>query len=134
MLLGILIPLIIGYLYNVFTSDSYWLLKDFRSLILLIIIYPLIEEITFRGWMQEYISKTSIGKEKFFNISIANIFTTILFTLMHLIHHSYFWAFLVIFPSLIFGYFKEQFNSVIPPIILHSFYNFMFFSIIYISE
>jgi len=130
MLLGIIIPFMIGYMFNRFTSDFYWLFKNFHKLILLVIIYPIIEEITFRGWIQEYISKISIGKVEFFSISIANIITSIIFSLMHLIYHSYIWAFLVIFPSLIFGYFKEEFNSVIPAIILHSFYNYMFFSIV----
>jgi membrane protease YdiL (CAAX protease family) len=100
-----------------------------QNLWLFIVIYPIIEELAFRGVIQEYLSK--IYQKNFYNISFANLFTSILFATLHLINHTAIWAILVFIPSLIFGYFKDKFNSVIPSIFLHIFYNLGYFLTIY---
>ncbi|RRS30264.1 MAG: hypothetical protein P794_07890 [Epsilonproteobacteria bacterium (ex Lamellibrachia satsuma)] len=106
----------------------YWLLSDGRSLFFLIFLYPVIEELAFRGLIQEYLSKVTGYRSLFPYVSVANLMTSLLFVLMHFVHHEPLWAFLVFFPSLVFGYFKESFDSVLPSIFLHMFYNFTFFS------
>ncbi|CAC9434252.1 hypothetical protein [uncultured Gammaproteobacteria bacterium] len=81
--------------------------------------HPIIEELVFRGLIQDYLHT------KFTNtvaqLSLANILTTILFVLLHLIYHPILWALAVFVPSLIFGYFKDRFGCVLPAIILHIF-------------
>ena len=112
------------------TEDMYWLLNDGRSFFFLVFFYPLIEELAFRGLIQEYITKKTGQRSFFLSLSVPNLLTSILFVLMHFIHHEPVWALLVIFPSFVFGYFKEKFDRIVPSIILHMFYNLSFFSFI----
>lgn len=87
-----------------------------------VLLYPVVEEIIFRGLIQElvgrYVSGGSSGP-----FSNANLLTSLLFTGMHFLEHPPVWAALVLFPSLIFGYFKDSTGRLAAPIILHVFYN-----------
>ena len=105
------------------SSDLSTLLSDKRSLFFLILFYPIIEELAFRGVIQEFIAKRTKEYHAVFHLSVANILTSVLFVLMHFVHHQPLWALLVFIPSLIFGYFKDQYNNIFPSILLHSFYN-----------
>ena len=105
------------------TIDLKNILSDTKSLFFLIVFYPVVEELAFRGMIQEYISTKTKQYPSYFYISVANILTSILFVLMHFVHHTPLWALLVFIPSLIFGYFKEQYKSILPSIFLHMFYN-----------
>ncbi len=84
--------------------------------------YPVLEEIVFRGLIQElvhdYLSKAALGP-----VTIANLLTSILFTGLHFLYHPPLWAALVFFPSLVFGFFKERTRGLAAPISLHVFYN-----------
>ena len=86
------------------------------------LVYPVLEEIVFRGLIQEfvhdYLSKARLGP-----LSHANLLTSVLFTGMHFVNHSPLWAALVFFPSLVFGFFKDRTQGLMAPIILHVFYN-----------
>lgn len=112
------------------TEDLYWLLNDAESFFFLILLYPVVEELTFRGVIQEYLAKKTEQWRSFLSLSVANLLTSLLFVLMHFVHHEPIWAVLVFFPSLLFGYFKEKFDRIIPSIVLHMFYNLSFFSFI----
>ena len=85
------------------------------------------EEFFFRGFLlsvfKKYISL------HWHEISLANVIVAIIFSLFHLIGHSYLWAFGVFFPALIFGYFREKHNSLWPAVILHFFYNSGYFAL-----
>ncbi|PCJ18587.1 MAG: hypothetical protein COB02_10640 [Candidatus Cloacimonadota bacterium] len=84
--------------------------------------WPLVEEIIFRGFIQKYISN------KFKANKIAPILlTSILFSFCHLYIHSFLWAGAVFFPSLIFSYFYQKYQSIIPSYLLHAWYNFGLF-------
>jgi membrane protease YdiL (CAAX protease family) len=87
-----------------------------------VVFYPLVEEMVFRGLLQElvheYISHHSLGL-----ISVANLVTSVAFTAMHFIYHAPLWAALVFFPSLVFGFFKDRTGRLTTPILLHIFYN-----------
>ncbi|MFC2073419.1 JDVT-CTERM system glutamic-type intramembrane protease [Campylobacterota bacterium] len=100
------------------------LLSDTKSLFFLIVFYPVIEELAFRGVIQEYIATKTKQYPSFYYLTVANILTSVLFVLMHFVHHTPIWAMLVFIPSLIFGYFKEQYKHILPSIFLHMFYNF----------
>ena len=105
------------------TIDLQNILSDTKSLFFLIVFYPVIEELAFRGVIQEYIAIKTKQYPTFYYLTLANILTSILFVLMHFVHHTPLWALLVFIPSLIFGYFKEQYKSILPSIFLHMFYN-----------
>jgi membrane protease YdiL (CAAX protease family) len=96
---------------------------DLKALFFLIIFYPVVEELAFRGVLQEYIASKTKQYPSLLYFSVANIITSILFVLMHFVHHPLLWAMLVFIPSLIFGYFKEQYGHIGSSIILHMFYN-----------
>lgn len=96
---------------------------DIKSLFFLILFYPVVEEFAFRGVIQEYIASKTKQYPSFFYLTVANILTSVLFVLMHFIHHVPLWALLVFIPSLIFGYFKEQYGHIGVSIFLHMFYN-----------
>ena len=60
-------------------------------------------------------------------LSHANILTSVLFTALHFINHPPLWAAAVLFPSLVFGLFKDRSGGLAAPIILHVFYNSGYF-------
>jgi len=98
-----------------------------KSLLLLwlIVVYPILEEIVFRGFILEWLIKWT--KRRHYGIlTQANVLTSGLFILAHLIYQPWPWALLVFFPALVFGYMKERHDSLLPPIFLHSFYNLGF--------
>ncbi len=96
---------------------------DARSLFFLILFYPVLEELAFRGVIQEYIASKTKQYTSFYHLTVANVVTSVLFVAMHFIHHTPLWAILVFVPSLVFGYFKEQYGHIWASIFLHIFYN-----------
>lgn len=87
-----------------------------------VVVYPIAEEIVFRGLIQEMLYEY-FGSGRLGPLSVANLLTSCLFTGMHFIYHPPLWAALVFFPSLVFGFFKERTAALSAPIILHAFYN-----------
>lgn len=104
---------------------------DWQKIILFVLLYPLIEEIVFRGLLQSYL-QVKIKQSPVRVISYANIFTSILFVTLHIFYQPIIWALIVFIPSIVFGYFKEKYNSLLPSIFLHSYYNAGF--IIFVME
>jgi len=98
-------------------------LNDPKRLFFFVLFYPVTEELIFRGMIQEYIALKTKEVSVYYHITLANILTSLLFVAIHFIYNTPLWAILVFVPSLIFGYFKEQYGSVLPSIILHIFYN-----------
>ena len=99
-----------------------WPLLTPLVFLLPVLVYPVLEEIVFRGLIQElvheYLSKASLGP-----VSVANLLTSFLFTGVHFFYHPPLWAALVFFPSLVFGFFKDRTGGLMGPILLHIFYN-----------
>jgi membrane protease YdiL (CAAX protease family) len=86
---------------------------------------PVVEEILFRGLLQEFIR--DYFSEKFLGpVSIANLVTSLVFTGLHFFFQPALWAALVFVPSLVFGHFKDRTGKLTAPIILHTYYNFGF--------
>lgn len=97
------------------------LIKPWQFL-LPVLLYPVVEEIVFRGLIQELLRDT-VSRKSLGPVTIANLLTSLLFTALHFIYHAPLWAALVFFPSLVFGFFKDRTHQLIAPIILHVFYN-----------
>jgi len=108
--------------YVPITSNIMWPIVSPMAFILPVILYPILEEIVFRGMVLEYCQKKIPGV-LLFHISKANFITSILFTALHFIYHPPLWASAVFIPSLIFGFLKERHQSLIPPILIHVFFN-----------
>jgi membrane protease YdiL (CAAX protease family) len=88
---------------------------------------PIVEELLFRGCLQGFLSIREGGQRSFVGISIANLLTSVAFAGAHLASHSFLWASLTLFPSLLFGVLRDRSGSVFPPIALHLIYNAGYF-------
>lgn len=98
---------------------------------ILIIWQPVLEELIFRGLIQQTLTHQA-WLTRFFNtitrlttghISAANLVTSVLFTGLHFLYHPPLLALGVFIPSLIFGWFFDRYHCVLPAILLHSAYN-----------
>jgi len=102
-------------------------LNQWWTLLLLAGLYPLLEEWLFRGLLQPQLLTFRPLQARFLGLSNANLLTSLLFAMAHLFVQPPLWAAAVIVPSLIFGAFRDRYQSVVPAIILHSFYNLGYF-------
>lgn len=103
-----------------------WPIQNLQRFVLWVLVFPVLEEMTFRGWIQGELANWCVvsGKPwKLVGISQSNLVTSVIFTGLHVMLWWHLWAFLVFFPSLVFGYFKDRYQGVTAPIILHIFYN-----------
>jgi membrane protease YdiL (CAAX protease family) len=119
---GPLCWLVLYLLLRPATPQWTWPLAAPADYLLPVLFYPVLEEIVFRGLLQElaqeYISRQTLGP-----ISLANLLTSLVFTGFHFLSHDPLWATLVFFPSLVFGFFKDRYGTLTAPILLHGFYN-----------
>lgn len=104
-----------------------WVIRHPDKFFILAVMFPVLEEIVFRGWIQSAFSRISKGARLTPALSVSNLLTSLVFSLFHLFFHSVFWSLMVMIPSLIFGYFKERHGYLLPCIILHIFYNAGYF-------
>jgi membrane protease YdiL (CAAX protease family) len=102
-----------------------WIGREPLRFAIVMVVYPVLEEIVFRGWLQQSLRKRIAYVIA--GITAANILTSIVFTLFHFINHRPVWAAAVIIPSIIFGYFRDKYESVMPSIVLHIIYNMAYF-------
>lgn len=84
---------------------------------------PLVEELLFRGLVQGALLRGPLGRARRVGFTAANGGTALLFSAAHLLHHPPAWSALVLFPALVFGFFRDRYGSVVPPVLLHAFYN-----------
>lgn len=124
MLLGA-VP-VVGWLH-IFVSSAYPVERS--SLVMLVVLYPVLEEYFFRGIIQPLVGVRL--PLKYSIISVANLTTSLLFALFHLVNHPPLWALSTFFPSLVFGYSYERHTSILAPISIHVFYNLCFFYLLY---
>lgn len=89
----------------------------------LVVWYPVIEELGFRGAVQGFFQTTTFGNRIIAGLSVSNILTAFLFTGLHLVYRTDAMAWLVVVPGLVFGYFRDRHGSLVAPVILHSAYN-----------
>lgn len=105
---------------------------DIQPLLWLTVIYPLAEEWLFRGQIQPRLTRLPMLATTRPGLGGANAVTSLLFVLAHLPGHAPALAGLVVFPSLVFGWFRDRYNSIAPALLLHSSYNlacFLYFGI-----
>ncbi len=92
-----------------------------------VFLYPVLEEVAFRGALQGSLRQGLGTLGPWPGLSLANILTSIVFVLLHLLYHPPLWALAVLIPSLLFGYFRDRFDgapdALLAPIALHAWYN-----------
>ena len=125
LLAGLLVWLVLYVIQQPAVQWDWPLLAPWQFLVP-VLLYPVLEEIAFRGLLQE-LARDFISGRYLGPLSIANLLTSLLFTGLHFITHPPLWAALVFFPSLVFGFFKDRTQKLPAPIILHVFYNAGYF-------
>jgi len=103
-----------------------WPLQDPWRFVYPALLYPVAEELVFRGLVQDlahrYLKAWALGP-----LTHANILTSLLFTALHFFNHPPLWAAAVLVPSLLFGFFKDRSGGLAAPVLLHVFYNSGYF-------
>jgi uncharacterized protein len=102
--------------------DLTWPLHRAWLFVQLALLYPVAEEIVFRGAIQPWLARRT-GALRLGPVSLANGVTSLLFAALHFYSHPALWAAAVFIPSLLLGYFRERHASLWPPIALHVFFN-----------
>lgn len=105
-----------------------WPWAQWPVLLLAVVVYPVLEEIVFRGGLQPALASrlpAAAGP-----LTLANFLTSVVFCALHFLFHPPLWAVGVFLPSLVFGYFRERHNGLAVPIALHGVYNASYFLIL----
>ncbi len=102
-------------------------LVGLAALASLVLLQPLLEELLFRGLLQGWLLAKPWGRRQFGGFTLANLLAALVFTALHFIAHPPLWAAGVLLPALLFGYFRDRHDSVLPAIALHVFYNAGYF-------
>lgn len=98
-----------------------------------VLLYPVLEEIVFRGALQGWLLQRPWLNQWRLNsrfgglISIPNLLASVAFTALHFINQPPLWAALVFIPSLVFGWAREHSGGVLLPVFLHIWYNAGFY-------
>lgn len=100
-----------------------WPLTSPLPLLMATLVYPPLEEIVFRGWLQGSLLQRPALVSRMYGISCANLLASLAFALLHLLNHSPFHAAGVFVPSLLFGLFYERHQRLSSPMLLHGWYN-----------
>lgn len=93
------------------------------GLIVVALAYPVIEEIVFRGMLQEWLWRRTQGQRLIGPVTLANALAASAFALAHLVSHAPAHALGVLLPGLVFGFFRDRYHSILPGTLLHCFYN-----------
>ena len=109
----------------------YWLPSGYASnitaslltILNIVLLYPVVEELLFRGLIQAELLRRPKLAVRQFGLSRANLLTSVLFVSLHLIHQPPLWAAAVLVPSLVLGHFRERYNSLLAPVLLHILFN-----------
>jgi membrane protease YdiL (CAAX protease family) len=128
--LAALIGVLVSILYtkiaygHIGVSWIFW--EHWKDFLFLVVFFPFIEELSFRGVLQDWLGSMGLSSHTIGGLTAANILTSFLFVSIHLVHNPLYKALLVFFPSLVLGYFKDRCRSVLPSVALHMIYNFVF--------
>jgi len=100
------------------------------SYLALVLAWPFIEELAFRGLLQGVLHERSWGRRSLCGVSVANLLASAAFVASHLLTRPWLVALPVFLPSLLFGYFRDRYASVWPAFALHAVYNGGFFLVV----
>ena len=122
--LGAAVPLWVAWLaLTGHPPDWDWPLREPARFAALVFLYPVAEEMVFRGALQGWLLGRPVGQRRLAGITGANWLTSLVFTGLHFFEHPPLAAASVMVPSLVFGHFRDRHASLASPIMLHVFYN-----------
>jgi|GEM_PF-1650794 len=100
-----------------------------RTVVLSVCVYPLLEEIVFRGGLQAALLRGCSWRVM--GLSAANAAASVLFALAHWYAHPPAWALATLAPSILFGMFYERHGQRLrAPITLHCLANAAYFGLL----
>ena len=99
------------------------------TIFLVVLAYPVLEEIVFRGAIQSALLRKPALRQSIAGISIACVIASALFAAAHLLSQPVGWAAMILIPSLVFGWARDRHKTLYSPIVLHMSYNAGFISI-----
>ncbi len=100
-----------------------WFMPGLPALLMFALVYPVLEELVFRGMLQPWLLRRTAARAIIGPLTLANLLTSVLFSLAHVPLRGAVHATLVFTPSLAFGLFRDRHDSVLPPIVLHVVWN-----------
>ncbi|WP_405235040.1 JDVT-CTERM system glutamic-type intramembrane protease MrtJ [Lentisalinibacter orientalis] len=103
-------------------ADPTWPLAEPAKFIIVAALYPVVEEVVFRGLLQGSLLRTGWGTKRFGALTAANVLAAVAFAAAHLVRTSPPWAAAVLVPGLVFGFFRER-HGLHAAIVLHVVYN-----------
>ena len=89
----------------------------------LLIWQPFWEELMFRGILQGQLRRLAWARQQWLGLSLANGLVAVGFAALHLRHHAPLLAAAIVLPALVFGWFRDRYDSILPGLVLHSAYN-----------
>ncbi|HSV51760.1 MAG TPA: JDVT-CTERM system glutamic-type intramembrane protease [Burkholderiaceae bacterium] len=98
---------------------------DLATVLMVVVLYPVLEELSFRGLLQGWLLQRLGGRHwsASWRISLPNLLTSLAFAAAHLPTQPIAWAAATLAPSLLFGFLRERYDSLLPPMALHIYYN-----------
>lgn len=118
---------LLGYLWFAPATRWDWPVRFPHELLALGLIYPVAEEVLFRGLVQPWLLHREALRRRRLGLSYANWITSTAFAGLHFFAHPPLAAVSVLLPSLAFGYFRDRHGSLCAPIFLHMYYNIGYF-------
>ncbi|WP_317932585.1 JDVT-CTERM system glutamic-type intramembrane protease MrtJ [Halioxenophilus sp. WMMB6] len=100
------------------------------QVLLLILVYPVLEEIVFRGLLQSLLLKATGSRYCLAGVSYANLMAALLFALAHLPRVGGLFALWFFLPGLVFGFFRDRTGNLLPAILLHILFNSIWFLVV----
>jgi len=107
---------------------------QWRLVLTLCVLAPLLEELVFRGLIQGYFRQHTQAKKTFVGISAANLLTSLLFVLMHWLTRDGYTAALVFLPSVYLGVVRDRIGSLLTCMFIHVFWNFTWYLTLWLSQ
>jgi membrane protease YdiL (CAAX protease family) len=94
------------------------------TILTFLLLAPILEEIVFRGGLQEVLDRTALGKlAPVANVTVGNVVTSAAFAAAHLLTAPPWLAAAVFLPSLLLGRVKQLCSTLAPVVLLHAWYN-----------
>lgn len=82
-----------------------------------------LEEVLFRGFLQGWLLGRIRFRQMLFRFSHANWLTSLAFAAAHVWTHSPMLVPGYFVVGMVLGYFRERYNGILTPVLLHSYYN-----------
>jgi len=90
---------------------------------------PILEELGFRGLLQGVLLDQAPYRHQAGPLTLANVLTSIAFSIAHLPSHPLPWAIGIFAVSLLLGYARDRTGSLYPPLAFHCYFNAGYFLI-----